>query len=324
MPKVVITLEPKEQVRQAVAENISSKAQVVYLADLAENERAGAIQSADVLLFFMLQNDLKDAEKPLISDIPMLQSIPAGVEHLPFEYISPNSTLCANAGAWAWPLAEYVMGMLIFMDRDILGYTQKLAQGFWNRDQIRGLRGRTLGIIGFGGIGKATARLARAFGLKLMAINRSGKTDEPVDFIGTEADMDKVLSQSDFVLLCSPLTKTTRGMINAAKLGLMKDDAILINVGRGPLVDEDDLYGHLKNHPDFKFGSDVWWNEPPKDGGFSTKHPIFDLPNVMGTPHNADLIDGMLTEAVVQGVQNVNRYIKGEPLYGVINQADYV
>ena len=188
---------------------------------------------------------------------------------------------------------------------------------------MRGLRGRTLGIVGFGGIGRATVKLAKAFGLKIMAINRSGQSQEAVDFMGTNADLDKVLAESDYVLLCTPLTKQTRGLIGARELGLMKENAVLINVGRGPLVDEDAIYEHLKANPQFKFGADVWWNEPAQDGDFKTKHPIFELPNVLGTPHNADRIDGMLTEAMIQGIENVDRYLKGEELYGVINRSDY-
>ena len=128
MPKVVITFEPKEQVRQAVADSLTAEAEVAFLVDAPRAERAGLIQSADVLVFFMLGKDLSPEEMPLISRIPLLQSIPAGVEHLPFKYIGKDSILCANAGAWAWPLAEYVMAMIMFLDRDIAGLYQKTGQ----------------------------------------------------------------------------------------------------------------------------------------------------------------------------------------------------
>lgn len=323
MPNVLITREPSDEIRQIVKEHLSSEASAVFLSDLAEEERAGAFEAAEVLAFYMIRQEIRDQEMPLISGIPFLQSIPAGVERLPYEHIGPDTIICANAGAWAWPLAEYVMGLIIALDKEILSHTVKLADGIWDRSNSRCLRGRSMGIIGFGGIGQATAKLARAFGLKIMAINRSAKTDEPVDFIGTESDMDKVLAESDVMLLSTPLTKKTRGMISARELDLMKDDAVLINVGRGPLVDEDALFEHMKCHPDFKFGADVWWREPGSDGEFSLKHPHFDSTNIMGTPHNADHVEGMLPEALGQAMQNINRYLKGEPLHGVVNRVDY-
>ena len=126
------------------------------------------------------------------------------------------------------------------------------------------------------------------------------------------------------IVLSTPLTKTTRGMIGARELGLMKPEAVLINVGRGPLIDEDALYEHMQNNPDFKFGSDVWWEEPAaKQASFSLKHPFFDSDNVLGTPHNADLVKGMLQEATSQALGNVARYLKGEPLRGLVKRTDY-
>ena len=323
MPKVLITMEVGPEIRAAVSGNLPSDVQVTYLADSVEADRTAAFEVADVLAVYHMGKEIREEEFPLISRIPMLQSITAGVESLPYDYISPDTVVCANAGAWAWPLAEYVMGMAVTLEREILTHSMTLAKGVWNRTRSRGLRGRTMGIIGFGGIGQATAKLAKAFGMNIMAINRSGKTDMPVEFIGVETDTEKVLAESDLVLLCTPLTKKTQGMIGSRELDLMKEDAVLINVGRGPLVDEDALYEHMVRHPNFKFGSDVWWKEPTSDGKYSLKRPHFNSRNFLGTPHNADHLVGMLPEAVKLAMQNVTRYFHGEPLHGVVKREDY-
>ena len=254
----------------------------------------------------------------------MLQSVTAGVEHLPFAELTPGLTVCANTGAWAGPLAEWCLGAVIALGKEFMTQRQRLAQGKWIKPYTYLFRGRTLGVIGFGGIGQAVANALKPLNMSTMALNRSGQSNAPLDFIGTLKQLDKLLAQSDVVVISTPLTKETFGLIGADQLALMKDDAILINLARGAIVDQDALYAHMAAHPDFKYGADVWWDEPTEGEKFKLNHPLFELPNVLGTPHNADHVKGALPEAAKIAAQNAARFIKGEPLKGLVEWVDYV
>ena len=142
------------------------------------------------------------------------------------------------------------------------------------------LRGAVCGILGFGGIGQAVAQLMRAFGARIHAVNTSGPTSEPVDWVGTLGQLDELLAVTDVLVIAIPLTAVTRGLIGPRELGLMKPSATLVNVARGAIVDERALYRHLRANAGFSAAIDAWWDEPRGRARF---RPLFlKLPNVLG------------------------------------------
>jgi len=179
-------------------------------------------------------------------------------------------------------------------------------------------------VLGFGGIGQATAHLMRAFGARIHAVNTSGRTSEPVEFAGTLADLDQELAAADVLVIALPLTRATRGLIGARELALMKPAAILVNVGRAAIVDERALYEHLRDQPQFCAGLDAWWQEPGPGAEFSTRYPFFDLPNLIGSPHNSGVTDGALQVGAVKAAENVRRFLRGEAVAGVVRREDYL
>jgi len=104
---------------------------------------------------------------------------------------------------------------------------------------------------------------------------------------------------------------------------MKRTDGILINVARGKVIDQEALYNHLKATPSFSAGIDTWWSEPGDPGGFKLEHPFFDLPNLVGSPHNADDVPGVMTAATKTAAQNVRHFLEGKMIRGKVNRADY-
>jgi phosphoglycerate dehydrogenase-like enzyme len=123
------------------------------------------------------------------------------------------------------------------------------------------------------------------------------------------------------VVISIPLTAETEGLIGKRELELMKNDAILINVARGPIIKEKDLYEHLKSHPDFSAGIDAWWIEPFKFGQFKINYPFFELPNLIGSPHNSAIVENIMIEGASKAAENVKRFLNNEEIKGVVNKS---
>jgi phosphoglycerate dehydrogenase-like enzyme len=186
----------------------------------------------------------------------------------------------------------------------------------------RMLAGGVCGILCFGGVGIATARLMRCVGMRIHAINRRGACDEPVDWIGKTGDLDTLLAAADVLLVATPLTRATERMIGARELGLMKEDAILINLARGEIIDEAALYSHLQAHPRFTACIDAWWIEPVRHGRFQMDFPFAQLPNVIASPHNSASVAGTRAVGLRQALENCRRALRNEPVLRLIGPDD--
>jgi len=160
--------------------------------------------------------------------------------------------------------------------------------------------------------------------MQIHGINRSGQTDFPVDFIGSIEDLPTVLQASRVVVITTPLTRATKDLIGPKELDWMKKDAILINVGRGDVINQRALYAHLKAQPEFCAGIDTWWDEPVGSTDFELKFPFFELPNILGSPHNADHVPGAMAYATRRALENVRDFLVGDELRGVQNREDYL
>jgi len=218
-------------------------------------------------------------------------------------------------GAYSQPMAEHTVGMIIALCKDFLLHHHEMQQGIFTQFDSRSLSvtGKTCGIIGFGGIGQKIADMMQsAFQCKILAINTSGKTNKQVDWIGTLQQLDYLLKESDFVVITIPLTKDTENLIGEKELKQMKPNAVLVNVARGQIVEEKALYEHLKNLPTFKAGIESWWTEPFFVNEFKLDYPFLDLPNVLGSPHNSAMVEGILLHSSKLGCINVEKFMKGE------------
>jgi len=323
MANVVVTFS-EDDLREPILKVLGQVARVVFLTEDSPEERSRELTSADVLISWHPARELEPAEFRMISHAKMMQLLSAGADHLPFPQLPSTLTIASNPGAYAGPMAEHILAMTLAVMKNILDRHNKLKNRVFDQENVnRMLKGSTCGILGFGGIGKSTARLMRCFGVQIYAINSTGKTDESVEFIGTLKDLEYVLRHADVVVVTLPLTNSTRGLIGRRELGWMKDSAIIVNVARGDIIDEAALYEKLKAVPSFTAAIDAWWNEPLRDGEFRTNHPFLDLPNFLGSPHNSGLVAESFTNGAAWAAENVRRFLNHEPVLGIVKRSDY-
>jgi phosphoglycerate dehydrogenase-like enzyme len=322
---VVVTYNAPTEQRYVLVEELDPLSSLHFLRDLSPDRRRGLLEDAEVLIAWNPTREIKPENFDALGRASFMQLLSAGADHVPFDRLPPQLIVAANTGAYAGPMAEHVVALALALAKNLVIKNRKLREGEF--DQLtpsRMLSGLTAGIIGWGGIGRATGRLLRPFGLRIWAINTSGQSPEPPDFLGTPGDLEKVLRGSDLVVLSLPLTKKTRGMIGPRELGWMKPSATLINVARAALIDEKTLYEHARSHPDFLLGIDAWWTEPFLRGRFEMEFPFLDLPNVLGSPHDSAIVPGVLAEGARRAAANVKRYLAGEPVPGVVAREDYL
>ena len=320
---VVVTIDPDMQQRAFIQKALGDT-QVIYLADLNDGQRADTLRQAQVVLSWNLPRELEQDELGLLKNAKLIQLVSAGVDHLPFNSIPKGPVIASNAGAFAEPMAEHVLGMTLALAKRFCAEHQKLKQGKFDQfSNNRMLKGKVCGILGYGGIGRASAERMRALGMRIYAINRSGESEPDVDFMGTLDDLEHVLRGSDLVVVSLPLNEITRGLIGERQLGWMKADAILVNVAHGEILQEGAFYRHLESHPDFLAGIDAWWVEPFRHGEFRMNYPFLDLPNVLGSPHNSAVVPETMLLGAQHALENVRRYLNGGQIQGVIRREEY-
>ncbi len=324
-PRALVTFSADPQMREVIEASLDGVAELMYLTDAGEGRRQEVLASADAVLAWMLAAELRPDELAQLRSVGLIQLLSAGVDRVPFDQIPDGVGVASNAGAYAEPMAEHVLALALALAKRLPQNQAALARGVFDQDTpTRSIGGSLVGILGFGGIGQATARLFHALGASVHAINRSGRADAAVDQIATMEDLDPLLAAADILVVALPLTRATEGLIGRRELSLMKPDAILVNVARAAIIDEDALYEHLERYPSFSAGIDAWWQEPRGQEPFATRRPFLGLANVIGSPHNSAIVAGSLTEAAARAADNVARHLRGEPVRNLVDRSDYV
>jgi phosphoglycerate dehydrogenase-like enzyme len=248
----------------------------------------------------------------------------AGVDrYIDTEHLGHNEALAlTNLRAVSGPIiADHVFALLLAMTRDLPVHLANRATGTWDRAgsgvfEPVGLAGRTLLVVGLGGIGSEVAKRAKGFGMTVLATRRSeAERPDYVDEQGTADRLDAFLPRADVVVLCVPLTDETTGLMNGERFALLPDGAYLVNIARGKVVDTDALMAALDGGRLAGAGLDVTDPEPlPAD------HPLWSYPNVIVTPHTAGRGELTLTRLEIMYSENLRRFAAGEPLYNVIDR----
>lgn len=246
-----------------------------------------------------------------------IQALSAGIDRLDPRVLE-RITLTNGNGLGADPIAEHVICHLLMLARGAPIYMRRQVEHRWDRGgQAREISGMTMGIIGMGAIGSAVARRARALGLRVLAIRRTVSQRSP-DLVADEVcppdDLPYLLETSDVVVLATPLTPETRGMIGEAQLRTMRPGSYLINIARGGVVDEPALIAALADGHLGGAGLDVFAQEP-----LPAESPLWDMPNVIITPHVAASSERYMQRVEDLVCDNMRRFLEGQPLRNVVD-----
>ncbi len=257
---------------------------------------------------------------PQAKQLDFIQVSSAGVDRLLTPELLQHPAQLVNArGIHGATIAEHVFMLMLALARDLPAVGKAQARHKWIRTAPAMLAGATLGIIGYGSIGQAIARRAKAFDMQVIGLRRSVQSDPYADRMVDNSGLQELLQASDFVVLATPLTPETHHLLGAAQLAQMKPTAYLINIARGPVVDEVALIKALQAGQIAGAGLDVFVTEPlPADS------PLWDLPNVLVTPHMAGHMPDYDERVIAIFLENLRRYQQGQPLINVVDkQAGY-
>ena len=254
---------------------------------------------------------LRAATLAQLPDLRLIALAATGSDCVDKDYCQAHGIAVCNIRDYATDsVPEHVLALIFALRRSLTAYDRDLRRGKWQTTQqfcyfdhpIRGIAGATLGIVGYGTLGRALAGRARALGMEVIATgSKPGEGLVP---------LDELLRRSDIVSLHCPLTDATRGMINARSLALMKPDAILINTARGALIDEAALAEALRIGTIGGAGIDVLSEEPPRDGNILLD---LDLPNLIVTPHIAWASEPAQERLAEQLIGNLEAFAAGQP-----------
>ncbi len=301
---------------------ITTPVSLVAAPTLRDDDVVPLLADADAFITKRFTAAMGDAAKRL----RLIHAPGAGTNEIDLAAVPDGAVVCNVYGHGAG-IAEYVFMAILALNRDLLNMDARLRRGDWSdrteRDARREIRSRTLAMIGLGRIGVEVARLATAFGMRVIAATRTPNADRAKQFgLASIVGMDQlhaVLAEADFVVVAVSLDASTTGLIGSRELSVMKPSAYLVNVARGAIIDEGALYQALKDRTIAGAALDVWYQYPEaNERVHPAKHPFHELDNVIMTPHIAGVTEETFRHRWAVINENLRRVAAGEPLLNVV------
>ena len=277
-----------------------------------------------------LDNVLADAEivyglrlpRNLIARAPRLKWVQvstAGVDRFLDDDFRRSPVILTNAsGIHATPIGEFVMEQMLMFAKNAAFCFELKQNKRWQRYEPSVLRGKTVGVVGLGNIGKEVARLSKAFGMRVVATRRStprAQRARNVDLMLSRQELPRLLAESDYVVITLPYTRETHNLFGEKELKAMKPSACLINIGRGGIIDEDVLARALSENWIAGAGLDVFATEP-----LPPESKLWELPNLLFSPHVSGDMENYIGQATEVFCKNLKRYLEGKRLFNVVNK----
>jgi phosphoglycerate dehydrogenase-like enzyme len=291
---------------------------VVHLPDYKRMDEE--IADAEIVVSWSVRPQQIAAAKKL----RWIHSTAAAVHQMIFPELVNSDIILTNAREVHGPVvAEHVIALIFALAKKIPHSVRLQEKHVWGQQilwdelpRIREIAGATVGMVGLGSIGRQAVKSAKALGMRVIAVREHPeKGSEGADAVFGPAQIDELFRQADYIVLAAPVTSSTKAIVNAERLALMKPDACLINVGRGPLVDEAALATALREKRIGGAALDVFPKEP-----LAADSPLWDVPNLLITPHTAALTDKLWERQYALFSENLRRYLKGEALLAAVDK----
>jgi phosphoglycerate dehydrogenase-like enzyme len=282
-------------------------------ADLAQAPRDAA-----VLLHWSGKRDLLRAAFLAQSEVRWVHSRAAGLDTILFPELAASPVPLSNGtGVFSQSLGEFALAMMLYFAKDFARMRRNQAAQRWEQFEVAEVAGQTVGIVGYGDIGRAVARRAHAMGMQVLALKRHAPAggDPLVQQFFLPNELHAMLARCDYVAACAPLTPETRHMLSDAAFAAMKPGAVVINVGRGPVIDQAALLRALQGKKIKGAGLDVFEQEPIPAGD-----PIWAFENVFISAHTADRTCTWLDEAMRFFLSQYERFRNGQPLENIVDK----
>ena len=279
---------------------------------------AQAAKDATVILHWSGTRELLRSSLAVCGKVRWVHSRAAGVDNLLFpELVESDVVLTNGRGVFSESLGEFVLAAILYFAKDFRRMIRNQAAGVWEQFDVEEISGRTVGILGYGDIGRVVASRVHAMKMRVLATKRhaTGSTDPLVERFYRPEDRREMMARCDYLVATAPLTEETRHMVSDAEFTVMKTTAVVINVGRGPVIEEAALVRALKTNRIKGAALDVFEHEPLPVG-----HPLYKLENVLLSPHCADHTADWQDQAMRLFLDQYRRFEKGELLKNIVNK----
>jgi phosphoglycerate dehydrogenase-like enzyme len=318
-PRLLVVLKPSETTRVALNRAFPDVAWA-FAEEVPPEGRA----AVEALLVGSLAGGLAEFDAQSTPRLRFVQRIYTGLDGFPFSRFPPSVGVAGNVGAFAPFVAEHAVALALDALRDLSGAAAMVRAGRLRpAPDERTFLDSTVTILGYGAIGREIGRRLAGFGCRVVGVNRTGAPEPRVDRMYPAERFREALGASEVLFEARPLTRHTAGTIGRAELGRMREDAVFVNVGRAATVDPAALFDHLRAHPRFRAGFDVWWDEDYPAGKIESPWPFASLPNFYGTPHCASSLDAATPRALESAIANLARFFRqGTPLH-IVDRSEY-
>jgi len=324
-PRVeLVDLFAKEQVKISYRKLIEPNAELLFYNDIKEDEREQILKEIDVLI----GPKIDEKEFNLYNNLKMHQTFATGLEEFNFAYYKNNHILLCNSHTHSKIIAEYAFALLLTIAKEINENDQLLREGNWDYTQYPAITlfGKTILFLGFGNIAKIFKEMCKPFQISYIAVKRIKQCDDPDIEIFTIEEKLEAIKRADIILNTLPSTKKTIDFLDKIEFEVMKPNVIIVNVGRGVTINEEELYTALKDKRIRGAAIDVWYNYPEVRGiekqrplpCYPSKFPFHQLKNVIMTAHRAWQSDALMID-LKPFLENVNRFIRGEKPKNIVN-----